>query len=243
MQSLTEAFREQFSDNISRLLQQEGSILRTLVRNEQMEHEVEYFDTISPSEAFLREKHDANGYDIANEIGTGAGAYAFRSPELKRRQITAQQIFWHTSFDSGDKLNVLLQPQSFQVKDAAWALGRQYDRIIMKSMTAMVNTGRAGANPVYFPINTHVVPVGISLTVATNTPLAADAIDSVLGTTIAQAVSVDEKLKYGKLTLAKLMKAREILKQDSYDSRQKMYFVCSHSQISDLLHEPKNYQY
>ena len=239
--AITEGFRQQFSDNINRVLQQEGSILRKLVRNETMQHEVEYFDTIQSSEAFVRAQTVADGvnrYDITNQIG-GAGDYAFREPSMVRRQLSAQQIFWHTMFDSGNNLNTLLQPQSFQIKDAVWAMGRQYDRIILKALTAHVKTGRTGTGTEKFITTSNVIPVGVTLTVGTNVPVAPNVIDPILGTTVVQAVPVHTKVQYAKLTLAKLMKARELLRRNSFDSRQKLYFVCTSSQISDLLHDPK----
>lgn len=249
--AITEGFRQQFSDNINRVLQQEGSILRKLVRNETMQHEVEYFDTIQSSEAFIRAQTVADGvnrYDITNQIGGGAGDYAFREPNMVRRQLSAQQIFWHTMFDSGNNLNTLLQPQSFQIKDAVWAMGRQYDRIIINALTSKVKTGRTGAGNENFIDTGNIIPVGVTLTVGTNVPVAMNIVDPLLGVPataneaaaiLAKSPSVHTKVQYGKLTLAKLMKARELLRRNSFDARQKLYFVCTSSQISDLLHDPK----
>ena len=227
MRDITQGFREQFNDNVKRELQQAGSIFQKLVRNEMMQHEVEYFDQIHGSEAFTRDRltGDAHsqlqdGYDITNKIGAD-GNYAFRTSKITRRQLSAQQIFWHMSFDSGDKLNIMLEPKSYEMKNMVEAMGRQYDRIILKAFTASVRTGRTGDGLAYFPIDTHIVPVSTPLTIATNAP------------------TVPANTHQGKLTLAKLLKAREILKQDSFASNEKMYFVCSHSQISDLLHDPK----
>ena len=241
MESITDGIRQQISDNISRLLQQEGSLLRKLVRDEQMEHEVEYFDSIDPSEAFTRERRDNDDdnldYDITNMIGS-AGDYAFRSPKLNRRQLAARQIFWHTSFDSGDKLNVMLEPKSFQVKDAAWALGRQYDRIILKALAAPVKTGRTGSEVKHFELDTQVIPVGVGLTNGTNSLIAPDQADDIIGAAAEDNVSIEEKAKLGGLTLAKLLKANEILKKNMFGAGDKLYFICSQSQISQLLHDP-----
>jgi len=235
--AITEGFRQQFSDNINRVLQQEGSVLRKLVRNETMNHEVEYFDTIQSSEAFERE-HIANqdDYNITDQIGSSAvagNAFAFRQPDMVRRQLSARQIFWHTMFDSGNDLNTLLKPSSFQVKDAVWALGRQYDRTIIKALTAKVRMGRTGEREVAYDVLNNVVPVSVALMVGTNIPSNSAGAAALTGEHLIKAA------KTGGLTVAKLMKARELLRRNAYSSRDKLYFVCTSDQISSLLHDSK----
>ena len=62
--------------------------------------------------------------------------------------------------------------------------------------------------------------------------------DGVLGCLKEDNVSVGEKERYGGLTVAKLLKTREILKKHMYNSDDKKYFVCSESHISQLLTDP-----
>ena len=62
------AIREQFNANLRHILQQEGSILQKLVRQEMMDHEVEHFTTLETAEALNRDKHADTGYDIADVV-------------------------------------------------------------------------------------------------------------------------------------------------------------------------------
>jgi hypothetical protein len=222
MDSLKEGFRRQFADNVDRLLQQESSQLRPLVRNESLQHEIEYFDTIMSSEAYSRAKTD-DGYDIDEAVQTN-------DPTIKRRVIAACQIAWQMRFDSGDQLNTLIEPRSFQNKDAAWALGREYDRTILRALVAKVKGGQTGGTDIYLPLASQIVPLGVGLTAGTNALIAANQADPILGGVEGYAVNaipLPIKEKYGSLTLAKLLKAREILRKNMYGSREKMYFICS----------------
>ena len=226
MQQLTEGFRQQFSDNVNRILQQEGSSLRPYVRNETLDHEIEYFETIMSTEAHTRAKDPADGYNIADAV-------VALNPTIKRRMIAAQQVAWQMGFDSGDRLNTLIEPTSFQNKDAAWALGRQYDRVILDSFASVVRAGQTGQLKVKFPLSTHVVPMGVKL-VAQTQGLSAHGDDDIYGD-----APDNERIVAGGLTLAKLLKAREILRRSTYNAREKMYFVCSSAQISNLLNDTR----
>ena len=240
MESLTAGFRQQFKDNVARVLQQEGSVLQKLIRNETLDHQVVFFDTIQSSEAFIRGRRAADSLDYAldNPMVYNANPTTlahFRSPKLTRRQLTAEQVIWHTTFDSGDKLNVLLEPKSFQIKDAAWALGRIYDKQILDAFAkAVVAKGEVPNDAaINFNCSTNSIPVGCPLVVTTNVIARPD------GTQAADAASTTAVKPHLGLTLAKVLKAREILRKHTYSSREKMYFVCSSKQISDLLNDAK----
>jgi hypothetical protein len=119
---------------------------------------------------------------------------------------------------------------------AGWAMGRQQDRVIIKSFADQVRAGRTGNSVINFDIQNNVLPLGLNIT-------------DVNLTLNAQAVAVEnneiiQQKKTG-LTVEKLIKAHHILKKRSFGMYDKFYFLCSSTQIADLLRDPQitNYDY
>lgn len=142
-----EGQKKQFADNIARVLQQQGSILQKIVRNESMDYEVKYFDEVDKMTTDQRTRSDSDGYTIAELATAGMGALV---PKITRRQLTAYIGRTRAIIDQGDNLNVLLDPSSMRIKSAAWAIGREYDKRIIKALGGTTKTGVAGAGSADF---------------------------------------------------------------------------------------------
>jgi hypothetical protein len=143
----TEGQKKQFSDNIARALQQQGSILQKIVRNESMDYEVKYFDEVDKMTTDERQRNDSSGYQIGELTKAQMGNLI---PKIKRRQLTAYIGRTRAVIDQGDNLNVLLDPSSMRVKSAAWAMGREYDRRIIKALGGTMKTGVDGSGSAPF---------------------------------------------------------------------------------------------
>jgi len=232
---------EQFNANLRHVIQQEGSALQKLVRQELMEHEVEHFTTLETVEALDRGKHADTGYNIADTI-------AVRQIPMQRRQLTAQMIYWNACLDRGDNLNLLADPRSHYTKDAGYAMGRHADRKIIAAFgrAAVGKRLNAGGNGIEaaFPFLTasHIVPLHATLAVgaaAANGDDAdevnAPATSVIMGATPALQ---EANRRASKLTIRKLMEARQRLKRAYPSHGEKFHFICTVEQITDLLEDP-----
>jgi len=138
--------------------------------------------------------------------------------------------------DRNDKLNLLTDPTTHYPKMAGFAMGRQQDRAIIKSFAAPVRAGRTGNEVINFDITSNAIASGLNVTDAALT----------LNTLIAAGENADiMNQKKAGLTVDKLIKAHHILKKRSFGMYDKLYFLCSSTQISDLLRDPQitNYDY
>jgi len=248
------AIREQFNANLRMSLQQEGSILAKLVQNELMEHEVEHFTAIGTAEALQRPHVNAAGNPVAfGEDNAGyniADQVEIRQISLTRRQLNAQMIYWNACLDRGDNLNMLIDPKSKYVKLAADAMGRDWDRKIIAAFGRTVpgkklNAARNGLD-LEFPFLTasnivHLTgsPGNATLAVGAadgNGELAEPVTSVIMGGDDENAQNINRMAS--RLTLKKLMEARQRLKRAYPSSREKLYFLCTVEQITDLLQDP-----
>ena len=246
------AIREQFNANLRTTLQQEGSILHKLVQNEMMEHEVEHFTTIGTAEALQRPHVNAAGNAVAfgaDNVGYNiADQIQIRQVSLQRRQLNAQMIYWNACLDRGDNLNMLIDPKSKYVKLAADAMGRDWDRKIIAAFGRTVpgkkvNAAQDGLD-LEFPFLTasNIIHLNATLDVGTaaNNGDAADEVNEP-ATSVIMGVAPDVQATNrtaSKLTLKKLMAARQRLKRAYPSQREKFYFLCTVEQITDLLGDP-----
>lgn len=245
------AIREQFNANLKLSLQQEGSLLHKLMPNELMEHEVEHFTTLNTVEALQRPHVDAGGnavafgadnagYNIADQI-------AIRQIPLERRQLNAQMIYWNACLDRGDNLNMLVDPKSKYVKLAAHAMGRDWDRKIIAAFGRTVpgkrvNAAQNGLDLTYpFLAASNIVhltgapaPLGVGAGDG-NGELAEPATTVIMGGADAAAQGLNRAAS--KLTIKKLMAARQRLKRAYPSQSEKFTFLCTVEQVTDLLED------
>jgi hypothetical protein len=243
------AIREQFNANLKMSLQQEGSILHKLVQNELMEHEVEHFTTLGTAEALQRSHVNAGGNAVAfgaDNVGYNiADQVQIRQVSLERRQLNAQMIYWNACLDRGDNLNMLIDPKSKYVKLAANAMGRDWDRKIIAAFGRTVpgkkvNAAQNGLD-LEFPFLTasNIIHLGATLDIGA-AAANGDPIDEVNEPVTSVIMGADPATQSAnriasKLTLKKLMAARQRLKRAYPSQGEKFYFLCTVEQITDLL--------
>lgn len=136
-QQIPTAMVKQYHDSVEMLVQQEGSRLRGTVRNESQNSEEQFWEQIGPTAALT----------IANRHGD--------SPQVDtphdRRRVTQEFFDWGDFVDKIDKVRILIDPTGAYSKNAAYALGRRCDEIILAAMFGTAFTGKSGATSVTFP--------------------------------------------------------------------------------------------
>jgi hypothetical protein len=136
-QQIPTAMVKQYHDSVEMLVQQEGSRLRGTVRNESQSSEEQFWEQIGPTAALT----------IANRHGD--------SPQVDtphdRRRVTQEFFDWGDFVDKIDKVRILIDPTGAYSKNAAYALGRRCDEIILAAMFGSAGTGKDGTTVVNFP--------------------------------------------------------------------------------------------
>lgn len=124
---------QQYSANLTILTQQMGSKLRNTV-------------SISP-DGFVGEYKFVDQLDAGEmvEVTSRWGDTEWEDPDAKRRRIAKQYYEYAKLFDNFEKLNRLNDPTSKEMVNAAYAVGRQWDDMIIAGMTATAYTGQTGS--------------------------------------------------------------------------------------------------
>jgi hypothetical protein len=134
---ITTAFVQQFSGNVQMLVQQKGSRLRDKVRMESVTGELAYFDQIGATSAVERTaRHDDTPI--------------VETPH-SRRQVILRDFRWGDLIDRPDMVRTLIDPTSNYSMNAANAMGRSIDDIIIAAANGTAKTGKAGATSVALP--------------------------------------------------------------------------------------------
>ncbi len=245
MPYITEGLKHQFATNIELVAQEKGK-LRKLVQEEEIETEVAYFETASNIEALPRTRTDLGGAPggygtyVADPANPVLADTELRFPQITRRQINAAAYYWTATMDRNDKANLLADPTSKFPQMAGLAMARAMDRTIIKSIGSPVMSGLTGTTAIPFDMINNVVPLGLlandGATLGFHNdngsqnfqllPIGDDA--------DADHVSV-ANLQKAKLTVEKLIAARQMLNRGTFNSDKKMYFVCTSQQLTDLL--------
>jgi hypothetical protein len=123
---------DQFSANVYHLLQQEGSRLRGLVRNEIQNGEFHWYDSYDESEVFEKVgRHNDTTYAAV---------------ETFRRRNSTRPFFRAEIVDIEDKLKMLHDPESQYAKSFMMAFGRKMDQLIFEAGLDDVYL-KSGSNP------------------------------------------------------------------------------------------------
>lgn len=134
--SISQSYRDEFSDNVRMAYQQSTSRLKGTVSNQPLAAQNQYFEFISPVEATQRTGR-AQPVNIANT-------------EHFRRRCS------QTTWDANDYLDkfeqAIIVPGMAQMyaKNFGGSLGRQYDRLIVAAALGTAYSGRNGTTPVAF---------------------------------------------------------------------------------------------
>jgi len=235
MEQITEALKEQFAKNIQLNIQQEGSKLKKYVTVGTQDTEVMSFESMENHEAEARNRVvlDDNpmfGHYRSADNDNELEQIKFKIPVITRRYMTACAQYWDAVMDRNDKLNLLTDPTSHFPRMAGFAMGRKYDATIIRAFAEPVRAGRTGNKTINFDVERHVIPTGIMITDPQLT----------LNAQIAEPANrrIIRKNRAG-LTVDKLIKAHHTLKKRSFGMYDKLYLLCSSTQISDLLRDPQ----
>jgi hypothetical protein len=135
-QQITTAFVRQYHAEVEMLVQQEGSVLSDCVRMESQQGETQFWEQIGPTAAVR----------ITNRHGD--------SPQVDtphdRRAVSQEFFDWGDFIDRVDKVQILIEPQNPYARNAAYALGREKDLIILAAMYQDARTGKEGTGTASF---------------------------------------------------------------------------------------------
>lgn len=146
---ITTAFVEQYKGNVSHLVQQQGSRLRSAVSVEMVTGKNAFFEQIGSTAAEER-------------VSRHADTPRMDTPHSRRR-VSLVDYDWADLIDDEDRVRMLIDPTSPYAKAAAWAMGRAMDQVIIDAADGTAYTGVAGGTSTsYASANTVDVQVGIA---------------------------------------------------------------------------------
>ena len=190
---ITTAFVQQYKANVEFLLQQKGSIMRPYVRNETQNAEFQFYDRI--------------GATAAVEVLTRHADTPLIETPHDRRRCHLRDFDWADLIDRKDRIRLLIDPTSPYAQNAAFALGRSLDDVIIENMFGTAYTGKTGSTSTAFPAGQQI---------AVNYVESGGAVDS-------------------GLTVPKLRNARQKLISAQNDKSEARYIAISAVQMTDLL--------
>ena len=190
---ITTAFVQQYRANVEHLVQQKGSRMRPLVRAESQNAEFDFYDRI--------------GSTSAQEVtGRHQDTPLINVPH-DRRRVSLRDFDWADLIDRTDRIRMLIDPTSPYSQNAAYALGRKMDEIILDAAFGSVFTGKTGSSTVSFPSSQQIAVVYVESGAAANSGL----------------------------TIGKLRRAKQILDANEVDPTERRYIAVTAKQVNDLL--------
>lgn len=136
------AHKQQYNDNITHLLQQQGTKLRSCVRDETQQGKRESHDRIGPTEA--------------QELEGRHSDTPLTSTPHDRRWVTATPAVFNDLVDEADKLRTITDPTNPYAQNAVFALGRRYDRLIINAADGLAYYGEHGTDSVALPASQYI---------------------------------------------------------------------------------------
>lgn len=134
---ITEAFVQQYRDNVIHLAQQKGSKLMGTVRRESITGKAHYFERIGATEAVKRTSRH--------------GDTPLISTPHSRRKVSIEDWEWADLVDSQDQIRLLIDPASNYANAGAYALGRTCDDVILEAIRGTAYSGESGGTSVTLP--------------------------------------------------------------------------------------------
>jgi len=135
--NITTSFVEQYSSNVNLLSQQLGSKLRGSVDEESIVGKNAFFEQIGSTAAVLR----TSRHGSTPQIDT----------PHSRRRVSLSDYEWADLIDDQDKVRALVDPTSAYAKNAAAAMNRAMDDVIITAFNASASTGVAGGTSTALP--------------------------------------------------------------------------------------------
>ena len=191
--NITTAFVNQYRANVEHLLQQKGSRLRPFVRMETQNAEFEYYDRIGSVDAV----EDTSRHSDTPLIST----------PHDRRQVSLRDFDWADMIDRTDRIRLLIDPSSPYAQNAAWALGRKMDDVIIENAFGTAYSGKTGSTSVTHPSGDVIAVNYVESGSATNSGL----------------------------TIGKLREAKRLLDSQENDPSDPRYCAVTAQQVNDLL--------
>lgn len=142
---ITTAFVQQYSANVQMLVQQSGSKLRGLVREEPVNGKQAFFDQVGATAARRR-------------VSRHSDTPRMDTPHARRR-CALEDFDWGDLVDTEDKVRTLINPESTYAMNAAKAMGRAQDEVIVTAALGTAYTGETGSTSTVF-LSTNVVAAG-----------------------------------------------------------------------------------
>ena len=198
---ITTAFVEQYKSNVMDLVQQKGSRLRSAVMTDTVNGKKKFYEQVGTTQAQLRTSRHADS-PLVN------------TPHL-RRSMTLEDYEWGDLIDNADRVRLLIDPTDAYARNAAWAMGRAMDDVIIAAVRGTSYTGVSGATSVLW-----------------------SAQDGTSGTTD-QHVDVDVGVDtdHTGLNIQKLIQAREILRGNEVDDDEELFCVVNAQMMGSLLNQ------
>ena len=134
---ITTSFVEQYSSNVQLLSQQMGSKLRASVDEESVVGKNAFFEQIDSTAAVLRTSRHGDTPQI--------------DTPHSRRRVSLADYEWGDLIDDSDKIRALVDPTSAYARNAAAAMNRAMDDVIITAMNASASTGVAGGTSTALP--------------------------------------------------------------------------------------------
>jgi hypothetical protein len=152
MANINTAAVKQFGSNIEMLVQQKGSKLRNACRIESgIVGEEAYFDQLAETAAVAKTVRNSDTPLVKSDH--------------RRRRVTMYDYEWADLIDKEDQLKMLIDPQSAYVQNAAWALGRSCDDLIIAAFSGTAYTGKAGGTSTSFTAANQIAVAASGLTI------------------------------------------------------------------------------
>ena len=134
---ITTAFVQQYSNNVSLLSQQKGSLLRGSVDSESIVGKNAFFDQVGVATAVKRTTRHGDTPQID-------------TPHARRR-VSLSDYEYADLIDNQDKIRTLIDPTSSYAMAAAYALGRAQDDEIIAAVSGTAFTGETGSTSTDLP--------------------------------------------------------------------------------------------
>jgi hypothetical protein len=128
---ITTAFVQQYKSNLLVLAQQKGSRLRNTVRTEPVTGTSAFFDRLGATAAVQRT--------------TRHGDTPLIDTPHSRRRVSLTPYEWADLIDQADKVRLLIEPTSDYATNAANAMGRTMDDVIVAAASGTAYTGVDGS--------------------------------------------------------------------------------------------------
>lgn len=134
---ITEAFVQQYRNNLFHLSQQKGSRLRGAVRSEMQKGKSQFFERLGQAVAVKKTSRHSDTPQIDSEHS--------------RRRVTLEDYIWADLIDDEDKIRMLIDPASPYSQAGMWAMGRAMDDAIIAAAGGLAYAGENGSTSVALP--------------------------------------------------------------------------------------------